>query len=165
MSVLGKATWIALVSLIATSANAQAKADFGALAMCAKLGKMPAGYKPIDCNKRHPLRECSFSLPKDKIPVKYLVSDGIVVSKWVEFGTHTASAGPFGLKSGDTEKSALSKARKATGLVFEAWSDEEPGSTYHQSTDIACQGNLYNLRLFFRDGRLDMVSVSSLPMT
>lgn len=159
-----KLIWIALLAAMSTSAAAQSKSDFGSIAMCAKLVKMPKGYRPADCDKRNPLRQCSFTLSSDKVPIKYLIDDSKIVSKWLKFGERAKVAGPFGLAIGDRESAAMAKVKRATGLTFESWTDENPGSLYYQSSDIACRGNAYNVRVFFQDGVLDMVSVSSLPM-
>ena len=159
-----KLTATVLLATISTSAVAQSKPDFGSIAMCAKLVKMPKGYKPIECDKRSPLRQCSFTLSSEKLPIRYLVDNKVVASKWLEYGQLAKLLGPFGLKCGDRESAAMAKVKKATGLTFESWTDENPGSLYYQSSDISCRGNAYNVRVFFQNGILDMVSVSSLPM-
>ena len=155
-----------LLAAVSSSAFAQPKADFGTLAMCDKLSRLPAGYRAIDCDKRAPLRQCSFSLPGDKLPITYFVEGGVVKSKWLTFGTQTSPIGPFGLKGGDREGAAMVKVRRGTGLAFQKWDDEEAGAgaTYYQSSDITCRNNSYNLRVFFENGVLERVSVSSLPM-
>ncbi len=165
MMISTKAVSLALLASIPIAANAQSKPDFGSLAICASLGKMPTRYKAIECNQRNPLRQCSFTLSADKLPIKYLVDDGIVVSKWIEFGNHAAFVGPFGLKRGDSDNIAVAKVRRATGLAFERWADDQDAEgTYYQSTDINCRKNIYNLRIFFHKGKLETLSVSSLPM-
>lgn len=156
---------ITLMAAIPVSASAASKADFGALAMCSKLSKMPKGYRAIECNRRNPLKECRFSLAGDKMPIQYLIDQGTIVDKNLGFSRASKFVGPFGLRSGDTEAKAMAKVKAATALAFERWTSEDsPNGAYFQSSDVKCTGNIFNLRVFFDNGVLESVSVSSLPM-
>lgn len=161
---------LALAGLMLASGTAQAaaRADFGSIPICASLRAMPRGYQAVDCNRAAPLRECTFRLPTDQMPVHYLIEGGKLLQKAVAFQPGRAIRAPFGLTAADTIQTAERKLRLATGLTFETWDDEadSEGGRYLQSADVTCPGNSYNVRAFFsKAGRITEVSVSSLPMT
>lgn len=140
--------------------------DFGGLPICSKLNAMPRGYRPSRCNSRSPLRgECSFSLSSQGITADYILDDGIVVDKSVRLRGGPRPANPFGLLRGEGRANAAGKVRMRTGLVTQYWDDtEDAGAGYLQSTEVNCsRSKSYTVRVWFRNGRAESVSVSTLP--
>ena len=155
-----------LLPSIATQAAAKPAGDFGAIAICAKLSAMPKAYTavPGDCNKRAPLRNCRFTVKGDQWPITYLVEGGKILDKSMTLKPTTKGAGPYGLLRGASETEATAKFTKATGFTLTRWDDaDQPGNSYWQTEEMDCPGNSYTISLWFKNAKLDALSVSSLP--
>lgn len=154
------------VALILTmpAAAAARMGDFGGLAICSKLNAMPRGYRPSECSRRAPLRgECRFTLTSGGMPIEYRIQDGVVFDKKVPLGA--GPAGPYGLRGGDDYQAAARKISVGTGLSSRHWPDiEDNAASYLQSDDTNCGRNRsYSIYVWFRNGRAQSVSVSTLP--
>ncbi|MGV7122994.1 hypothetical protein ACVENA_19830 [Sphingopyxis sp. 550A] len=154
------------ISLMAEPALATRASDFGGLPICSKLRAMPRGYHPIECNRRAPLSgECRFSLNNNGASTEYLIEDGMVIDKRVNLRSGTRGAGPFGLHRDEDQASAARNVLASTGLATRYWADSEDETAgYLQSTDVMCGRNKsYTIYVWFRRGKAQSVSVSTLP--
>lgn len=163
-----RTTCLAAVAAMLPIQEAEAvQRDFAGLAICSKLGAMPSRYKPRVCNAREPLRgECRFTLTSNGMTIEYLVADGTVVDKSFNLGARPDVPAPYGLRRGDSYDGAARKIRSITGLSSRYWTDSDaPDASYLQSDEVPCrQGLSYTIYVWFRDGKAESVSVSTLPV-
>jgi hypothetical protein len=155
-----------MLACMGSSAISEPRGDFGAINICTELKTMPKGYVPHECDRKAPLRKCYFALQGDSWPITYLVENRRILDKYMEFKGAANLSGPFGLRKGDSEQQASTKFRQSTGLSLTSWSDHEDREvTYLQTVEQACVRNTYTISLWFRNGSLTAVGVSSLPVT
>lgn len=155
------------VAPLAEPALAARIGDFAGLPICSKLHAMPRGYHPIECSRRTPLRgECRFLLNSHGASTEYLIEDGMVIDKQVNLRVGTRDTGPFGLRRDEGQASAARKVLASTGLATRYWADsEDEGAGYLQSTEVMCGRNkAYTIYVWFRRGKAQSVSVSTLPV-
>jgi len=152
--------------ILAEPAMAARTGDFGGLPICSRLNAMPRGYRPSECNSRSPLSgECRFFLTAKGMRTEYLIENGIVLEKRVSLRAGPRSANPFGLLRGESRANTAGKVRASTGLATRYWDDaEDAGAGYLQSTEVNCsRTKSYTISVWFRNGRAEAVSVSTLP--
>lgn len=155
------------ISLMAEPALAARTSDFGGLPICSKLRAMPRGYRPIEYNSRTPLSgECRFSLNNMGVSTQYLIENGVIVDKRVNLRADTLGTGPYGLRRDEGQAGAARKVLASTGLATRYWPDDEDETAgYLQSTDVMCGRNKsYTIYVWFRRGKAQSVSVSTLPI-
>lgn len=167
MYVIRTAWAAALSAMLPLQASEATQRDFAGLAICAKLNAMPTRYRAKACDPREPLRgECRFSLTSNGMSVNYLVANGTVVEKSVILGGRADVPGPYGLRRGDSYDSAARKVRSSASLSSRHWTDDDdPDVSYLQSDDVPCGDGLsYTIYVWFKDGKAESVSVSTLPV-
>lgn len=155
-----------LAMMLSVPASAAPRGDFAGLAICSKLSAMPKGYKAIECNTHAPLRgECRFSLASNGIAIEYLVENGLVLDKKTALSPRGSFAAPYGLRNGDDYEIAARKIKASTGLSSQHWTDsEDEAASYLQSDEVSCGRNKsYTIYVWFKNGRAESVSVSTLP--
>jgi hypothetical protein len=98
--------------------------------------------------------------------IDYLVANGTVVEKIFILGGHADGPAPYGLRRGDSYDSTARKVGSITGLSSRYWTDaDDPDVSYLQSGEVSCgQGLSYTIYVWFRDGKAESVSVSTLPV-
>ncbi|MBD3728362.1 MAG: hypothetical protein IE933_01520 [Sphingomonadales bacterium] len=155
-----------IISLFAGPAMAAPASDFGGLAICSTLKAMPRNYRPGECSARNPLKgECRFSITSQGRQIDYLIENGVVIDKVVKLRAGARSPGPFGIVRGEAQESAARKIWRSTKLTTRYWTDSEDADAgYLQSDDVGCGRNKsYTVYVWFRHGRAESVSVSTLP--
>ena len=116
---------------------------------------------------RDPLRgECRFTLTSNGMTIDYLVADGTVVDKTFILEGRADVPAPYGLRRWDSHDGAARKVRSITGLSSRYWTDSDaPDVSYLQSDEVPCgQGLSYSIYVWFKDGKAESVSVSTLPV-
>ncbi len=146
---------------------AKSASDLTGLPICSALKAMPQGYRPLECDVHSPLRgSCRFSLADRAGAVEYLMENGTILDKRMRLKAGVQNKASFGIIRDDGRLAAARKILTSTGLKTRYWTDSEDATTsYLQSTDVNCGPNKsYTIYVWFRNGRAESVSVSTLPV-
>lgn len=157
----------AMIGLFAVSVAAHASSDLAGLPICKTLRSMPRGYRPLECDSRSPLKgNCRFLLSERAGPIEYLLENGTVIDKRISLRAGSPGITAFGVARNDGPLPASRKMLASTGLKTHYWTDSDDATiSYLQSTDIGCgPAKSYSVYIWFRHGKAESVSVSTLPV-